>query len=164
MQYRRFLIGLGISSLLGLGATAYPQSASAMPQMISDYLNSGILNLGQNLGEPMAQNSSYQENSISISSKETNSASLSIEGQGAKNVNLQVRLNGKLVKSISNGDRVVISLKNCLAGRSCTVDISGSYGPENSEIITEISTPSTTSQQTSGGNGTVSQRINLSVN
>jgi hypothetical protein len=158
MQYRRFIVGLGIS-LVGLCATAYPQSASAMPQMISDYLNSESLNLG----EPMAQSISYQENSISIAANEVNGAYLVIEGQGASSVNLQVKLNGKLVRPILNGERVEISLKGCLRSGFCRVDINGNYGPENSGIITEISTPSTTSRQESGGNGAVSQRINIST-
>jgi len=158
MQYRRFIVGLGIS-LVGLCATAYPQGASAMPQMISDYLNSGSLDLG----EPMVQNISYQENSISIAANEISSASLVIEGQGASSVNLKVKLNGRSVRTISNGNRVVIPLQRCLANGSCTVEINGNYGPEDSGIITEISTPSTTSRQEYGGNGTISQRINIST-
>ncbi len=160
MQYRHLMVGLGIS-LVGLCATAYPQSASAMPQMISDYLNSGSLNPSLSLGEPMAQSSSYQENSISISANEVNSASLVIQGQGASDVNLRVKLNGRFVRSVRSGDQVVISLRDCLASGSCRVDVNGSYGPENSGIITTISTPSTNSRQEASGDGTIAQRINI---
>ena len=113
----------------------------------------------------MSQRSSYQESTLSISDKVLrNGVTLIISGQSSStSLLLKVQLNGKTVRRISGTSKANISLNSCFANssRRCVIDITGSYSPSYSGLLTEIVTNESSSQQETGGSGVVSQRIQV---
>lgn len=142
------------SSRIGLGVrlsilTCLISSLHMFPAFASDWSTS--------------QSSNYQENTLSIDPNDLKSnVTLMISGQSANTtLDLKVRLNGKLVNLAKHSKRAEISLNKCFVNHSCVIDISGNYAPSGSGIITQVVSASSNSRQESGGNGAISQRIQL---
>jgi hypothetical protein len=118
-----------------------------------------------NLEAVVAQSSNYQQSTLSVSSTDLKSkVTLFIYGEdNTTNLAVKVYVNGKLVRSVNGTGVAEIVLNNYLRAGKCTVDISGSYAPSFSGVVTELTTATGSSQQQSGGNGRVAQRIVILV-
>jgi hypothetical protein len=155
MPFRFFYTNVGIR--LYLLCSLFP-FLCALPSFASEQSGSPQL---------MAQRSSYQESTLSISDNDLrNGVSLMISGQSSStSLSLKVQLNGKTVRWISGTSPAKISLNSCFANQSrrCVIDITGSYSPSYSGLLTEIVTGGSSSQQETGGSGVVSQRLQVLV-
>jgi hypothetical protein len=155
MKFDCFRIGMGmkLSMLCSLFSCIYISPSFASSQFVS--------------GQLMAQNSNYQESTLSVSRDDLRSGvTLTISGQESNTVlSLKVNLNGKTARWIKGTGQSQISLNSCLNNQNqgCVIDISGSYSPSYSGVLTEILTVGGSSQQQTGGSGIVSQRIQVLV-
>jgi hypothetical protein len=146
-------VGIKLSLLYSLFSFLYALPTFASEQSVSRQL--------------MAQNSNYQESTLSVSRDDLRSGvTLTISGQESNTfLSLRVQLNGKTARWIKGTGQSQISLNSCLNNQNqgCVIDISGSYSPSYSGVLTEILTVGGSSQQQTGGSGVVSQRIQVLV-